>query len=125
VTNFFGMSNFMQPMVRPKHALKVPCFFSFQVFGGGRIFFPFFPFFPGSQCEPTMFPLSSQWVFLSNSQYVPQRNLHSTSLLSHMLWQMLSSCHLFRWAKGGGALYIQIEQIEQSTLGTKGKVGHR
>jgi hypothetical protein len=55
--------------------------------------------------------------FLSGSQYVPQCVLHSTSLLSHMVWQMLSSCHLYTWAKGGGTLFIQIEQIEQSTLG--------
>jgi len=26
--------------------------------------------------------------------------LHSTSLLSHMLWQMFSSFHLYTWAKG-------------------------
>jgi hypothetical protein len=53
--------NFMQPMGRPKHAIKVPCFLSFQVFGGGggggrR----FFSFFPGSKCVPTMFHLSFQ-----------------------------------------------------------------
>ncbi len=29
----------------------------------------------------------------------PQKNPNSTSLLSHMLWQMLSSFHLYRWAK--------------------------
>jgi hypothetical protein len=45
VTKSFGKRNFMQPMGRPKHALKVPCFFSFYVLrgGGGRreIFFHF------------------------------------------------------------------------------------
>ncbi len=40
-------------------------------------------------------PLLLQWV-LSVTQHV----LHSTSLLSNMLWQMLSSFHLYRWAKG-------------------------
>ncbi len=38
MTNSFGKRNFMQPMGRPKHALKVPCFFSFSVGGGGRFF---------------------------------------------------------------------------------------
>jgi len=94
----------------------------------------YFSFFPGSQCVPTMFLSSSQWVpirsmvnmlggedffhfslvpsvfslcplyvpngFQSGPQCVPQHVLHSTSLVSHMLWQMLSSFHLFRWAKG-------------------------
>ncbi len=47
VTKSFGKRNFMQPMGRPKHALKVPCFFSFYVLGwggggwGGKIFFHF------------------------------------------------------------------------------------
>jgi len=44
VTKLFGKRNFMQPMGRPKHALKVPCFFSFYVLGGGwggEIFFHF------------------------------------------------------------------------------------
>jgi hypothetical protein len=31
----FGERNFMQPMGRPKHAHKVPCFFPFK-FGAGR-----------------------------------------------------------------------------------------
>ncbi len=66
VTNSFGKRNFMQPIGRPKHALKVPCFFSFQVWqgrrGGGR---EVFPFLLSSQCVPTMFLLSSQWVAIS------------------------------------------------------------
>jgi len=42
---------------------------------------------------------SKQWVpkFLT---CCPQRVPNSTSLLSHMLWQMLSSFHLYSWAKG-------------------------
>ncbi len=36
----FGERNFMQPMGRPKHAHKVPCFFPFKFGAGrGRIFF--------------------------------------------------------------------------------------
>jgi len=35
VTKSFGKRNFIQPMGRPKHALKVPFFFSFYVFGRG------------------------------------------------------------------------------------------
>jgi len=45
VTNSFGKRNFMQPMGRPKDALKVPCFFPLKVFfgkGGRRIFFHIF-----------------------------------------------------------------------------------
>jgi len=63
VTKSFGKRNFMQPMGRPKYALKVHCFFSFYVLGGGggggR---DFFSFFPASQCVCTMFLSSSQWV---------------------------------------------------------------
>ncbi len=48
----------------------------------------------GSQWVPIMCPICS-----SSSQCVPQHILHSTSLLSDMLQQMLSSFHLYRWAK--------------------------
>jgi hypothetical protein len=46
VMKSFGKRNFMQPMGRPKHALKAPCFFSFYVLGCGggaeeKIFFHF------------------------------------------------------------------------------------
>jgi hypothetical protein len=63
VTKSFGKRNFMQPMGSPKHALKVPCFFSFYVLGagaGGERFC--FHFSPASQCVCTMFLSSSQWV---------------------------------------------------------------
>jgi hypothetical protein len=33
-----------------------------------------------------------------SSQWVPRHVLHSFYL--NILWQMLSSCHLYRWAKG-------------------------
>jgi hypothetical protein len=77
-------------------------FFFFPQLGGGG----FFSFFPSSQCVSTMCPSSSQWVPIGfsicspSSQCVPQHVLHSTSLLSYMFWQMLSSFHLYRWAKG-------------------------
>ncbi len=35
VTNSFGKRNAMQPMGRPKHALKAPCFLFFFSFEGG------------------------------------------------------------------------------------------
>lgn len=65
-------------------------------------------YFPGSQYVLTMFPLSSQWVFTmpSSSQCFPQHVLHSTSLLSHMLWQMLSSFHVWIWWAKGEELCI-------------------
>jgi hypothetical protein len=76
VTKSYGKRNFMQPMGRPKHAVRVPCSFPFKFWGGGgeggvgqaR---EFFSFFLGSHCVSTMFPLSSQWV-PTCSQYVPQ-----------------------------------------------------
>ncbi len=85
---------------QPKHALKVPCFFSFYVLGwgmGGDFFFIF-----------RSFPICLHYVpfkFQMGSRYVPQfRNvfpfLHTTSLVSYMLLKMVSSFHLHRWAKG-------------------------
>ncbi len=56
-----------------------------------------FSFSPRSQCFPIMCPLSSQWV----PNMFPNMFFHSTSLLSHVLWQMLSSFHLSSWAKVG------------------------
>jgi hypothetical protein len=48
VMNSLGKRNFMQPMGRPKHALKVPCFLPFKVFGGGHF-----------SLVPNVFPLCS------------------------------------------------------------------
>ncbi len=63
VTKSFGKRNFMQPMGRPKHAFKVPCFFSFYVLGKGEgRGRDFFSFFSASQCVHTMLLSSSQWV---------------------------------------------------------------
>jgi hypothetical protein len=42
VTNSFGKRNFMLPMGRPKHALKVPSFFFLLSFVGKGFFFSFF-----------------------------------------------------------------------------------
>ncbi len=81
-------------MGRPKHALKVPCLFSFQVWWGGGggggecFFFLFFPWFP--MClHYVLFKFS---ICSPSSQFIPQHVLHSTSLLF--------SFHLYRWAKG-------------------------
>ncbi len=46
----------MQPMGRPKHALKVPCFSSFKVFEGGKGGGVGKDFFPFSRV-PNVFPL--------------------------------------------------------------------
>ncbi len=88
-------------------------FLSFGWEGGEK---DLFSFFPGSQCVPTMFLLSFQWVpsrfpiYSPSSWCVLQHVLQRTSLLSHMLWQMLPSFHLYRWwANGQGTLYIKRE----------------
>ncbi len=67
---------------------------------GKEFFFILFFHFP---LVPNVFTWSSQLVLIRfpicspSFQCVPQHGLHSSSLLSHMLWQMLSSFH--RWAK--------------------------
>ncbi len=76
-------------MGRPKHALKVLCFFSFYVLGWegeGEIFFHF------SQL-PNVFALCSFQV--------PNifRNIFSIPPHFYMPWKMVSSFHLYRWAK--------------------------
>ncbi len=69
--------------------------------GGREGFFFHFALFPnvfpwGSLFVPNRFSICSP-----SSQSVPQHVLHiSTSLSSHMLWQMLLSFHLYRRAKG-------------------------
>ncbi len=72
------------------------CFFSFKVWWGEGHFFIFL-WFP--MCSHHV-PFEFNNGFPSVSQYIPQYVFHSTSLLSHMLWQMLFSFHLYRWAKG-------------------------
>jgi len=70
--------------------------FKFVGEGGGESAWgeDFLSLFPGSYYVPFKFLICS-----SSSQCIPQYVLHSTSPLSHMLWQMLSSFHLYRWAK--------------------------
>ncbi len=69
--------------------------------GGERIFFIFPWILICSHYVPFKFPMGSHQVLniCSSSQCVPQHVLGSTSLLSNMLWQMLSSFHLYRWDK--------------------------
>jgi hypothetical protein len=63
----------------------------FAVGGRGKIFFSFFL---TSQCVCTM--------FLSNSQWVPNifPNIFSIPFHFYMPWKMVSSFHLYNWAKG-------------------------
>ncbi len=77
----FQDEKFMHPMGRPKtyQPIKVPCFFAMR-----------------SHYVPSKFSMGSHQV----PHMFPQHILHSTSLLSHMFWQMLSSIHLHRWVKG-------------------------
>ncbi len=68
---------------------------------GGKDFFFIFPWFPTCSCYvPFKFPMGSHQVLnmFPSSQWVPRHVLHSFYL--NILWQMLSSCHLYRWAKG-------------------------
>ncbi len=64
VTNSFGKRNAMQPMGRPKHALKAPCFlFLFSFEGAGEGFFFIFTWFPMcSHYVPFRFPMGFQYV---------------------------------------------------------------
>jgi len=116
VMNSFWKRNFMQPMRRPEHALKVPCFFSFKVLGcggwgrGARNVFHF-------SLLPNVFPLGYTQILNGfpicspSSGGVPQHVPHSTSLLSHMFCQMLSSFHLYRCAKGY-ELYTSTQNLQ-------------
>jgi len=71
-------------------------------------FYSFFPlrrgegFFFHFSIVPTMFPLGSQWVLNMSPKFpmCSQHVFHSTSFISHKFWQMLSSFHLYRCAKG-------------------------
>jgi len=74
-----------------------------------RIIFPFkfvrgrffFSFFPPSQCVPHYvpfkFPMGSRQVL---NVFPNIFSIAPCSLLSHMVWRMLSSFHLYSWAKG-------------------------
>jgi len=70
----FWKEKFHTVMGRPKHALNVPCFFSFYVLGWGAGRKDFFSFF--LMClhyVPFKFPMGSQ--------YFSQHFLHTSSLL--------------------------------------------
>ncbi len=54
-TNSFGKRNFMQPMGRPKNALKCLAFFPFKLWGEGMLFFHF-------SLVPNVFSLCSHQV---------------------------------------------------------------
>jgi hypothetical protein len=76
--------------------------FKFGGGGGGSGFFFHLSLVPNvlsvsSLLVPNGFPICSP-----SSQCVPQRVLHSTSFLSYMVWQMLSSFHLFKVGQMGG-----------------------
>jgi hypothetical protein len=102
VTNSFGEEKF--------HAANGKAQASTQ---GAFLFFPF-KFWGGEEDlkKIPLVPMCSHYVpneFTSGFQCVPQHVLHSTSLWSHVLGKMLSSIHLYRWAKGGGTLDFKIE----------------
>jgi len=76
VMNSFRKRSFMQPLGRPKHALKVPCIFSVLVGEWGGVYWRriFFPVFLGSQYVPFTFPISSHPIlnrFPKFSMYSP------------------------------------------------------
>jgi hypothetical protein len=68
VVNSFGKRNFMQPMGRPKHAIKVPCFFLVSLGGGAggevgwKVFFFHFSLVPNVFYVPFEFPMDSHQV---------------------------------------------------------------
>ncbi len=89
----------LQPMGRPEQALKVTCFFSFQVWGEKD----FFHFSLGSQYVLAMFPLSSQWelasMFPEFLMYSPTCSPQHLTFIPYAL-PMLSSFHLYISGKG-------------------------
>jgi hypothetical protein len=87
--NFFPLSQWEGP--------RCLAFFTFKFLKGEVE--EFFKIIPGSQCVPTMFQLSSQWVPIM-FPICPQQVLHSTSFLSHMLREMLPSFHQYTWCEG-------------------------
>jgi hypothetical protein len=60
---------------------------------------------------PNVFPLHSFKFSMVPIRFprCSQHVLHSTSLLSHMFWQMLSSFHLYKCAKGKELYISKIE----------------
>ncbi len=96
----------------PSMQSKCLALFPFKFGGGGggsQGFFFIFPWFPMcSHYCPFKFPTGSQYapqVPMCSPACSPQHR----SLLSHMLWQMVSSFHLYRWAKREELYYFKIE----------------
>ncbi len=92
------------PSIRSRRLAFFPFKFLAGEGGGKGFFFFHFSLVPNVFSSmflsvPNGFSSSSQYVPPS-SQCVPEHVLHSTSLLSHMLWQMLSSFRLYNRAKG-------------------------
>ncbi len=93
VTNSFGKKNFIQPMGRPKHALKVASYFLLSFFfGGGGFFFIFPQFLMGSHRAFNMFPKFP----MGSPICYPQ----------HLTFILLS---LILGGQRGGILYFKIE----------------
>ncbi len=113
VTNSFGNRISFGQWEDPSMHSRCLAFFPFKfVWGDGGVTEDFLSFSTGYQCVPIMFPFSSHEVLniSPSSQCVSQHVLHSMSLLSHMLCQMLSSLHLFGWSKGK-ELYTSRENL--------------
>jgi hypothetical protein len=89
------------------------CWNLLSKFGDFRFFSPsiwqhwvhFLSFSSGSQWEPITFPICSPC-----SRYVPHHVPSSISFLCHMLWQMLSSSHLYRLG-GRNGLHTNIKLL--------------
>jgi hypothetical protein len=97
----------MQPMGRPKHALKATCFFPIKFWGGRREREREKDYFHFS-LVPNVFPLCSFQLlngFSSGFQYVPQvpsMFLNMSSMAPHFyaLANVVLLSHYIRWAKG-------------------------
>jgi hypothetical protein len=65
----------------------------------------------GISLVPNVFPVSSQWVpiWISPCSQVPNVFPNMFSIVPHLyqicFGKMLSSFHVYRWAKGEGTLY--------------------
>jgi hypothetical protein len=88
VMNSFGKRNFMQPMGRPKHAIKVPCFFLVS-FGGGEgwgggvegVFKRLGSWFPNLSMVPNVFHVP--FKFPMDSHQVPNMFPNVFSIAPH------------------------------------------
>ncbi len=83
-------------MGRPKHALKCLAFSPFMFWGVWGRFFSYF----SAVCTMFLQVPNGFSICSPISQCFPQNVIHTTSLLSHMPWKMVSSFQLYRCAKG-------------------------